>query len=114
MSFTSLLTAAAAVFFAAAGSVHAGPILTLKAPAVNGPVVQVRNGSLKGVYSTTYDQDFFLGVPFAQAPVGQLRFSNPASITTGWSGVRDASAYAPYCQGYGVCAAMAFHEDGEV
>jgi hypothetical protein len=30
------------------------------------PVVTVKNGSYSGVYNPTYNQDFFLGIPYAQ------------------------------------------------
>lgn len=30
------------------------------------PVVTVKNGTYSGVYSDEYDQDFFLGMPYAQ------------------------------------------------
>lgn len=37
------------------------------------PTVTVRNGTYSGLYSQEWDQDFFLGLPFAQPPVGDLR-----------------------------------------
>ncbi|MFE3827554.1 carboxylesterase/lipase family protein [Streptomyces sp. NPDC059092] len=38
----------------------------------------------------------FRGIPYAQPPVGALRFAAP-SPATGWEGVRDAGAYGPAC-----------------
>lgn len=32
------------------------------------PLVTVRNGTYSGVYNSQYDQDYFVGVPFAQVP----------------------------------------------
>jgi hypothetical protein len=69
------------------------------------PIVDVRNGTYAGVYSEQYNQDFFLGIPFAQPPVGDLRFRNPQSLNTTWTGTRLADAYSPLCVGYGVCSA---------
>ncbi|KAK2583044.1 hypothetical protein KPH14_009082 [Odynerus spinipes] len=41
----------------------------------------------------------FLGIPYAQAPVGKLRFSVPVTDPLpSWNGVRNASQYAPSCQ----------------
>jgi carboxylesterase type B len=65
------------------------------------PTVTVKNGTISGVYSSTYNQDFFLGVPYAQPPVGELRFRNPQSLNTTISGTLEATAYAPECVGYG-------------
>ena len=33
------------------------------------PSVTVRNGTYSGVHSSEYDQDFFLGVPYAQVHI---------------------------------------------
>lgn len=35
-------------------------------PASLSPTVSVKNGTYSGVYSPQYDQDFFLGMPYAQ------------------------------------------------
>ncbi|KAM5350400.1 hypothetical protein ACJ41O_006905 [Fusarium nematophilum] len=65
------------------------------------PAVTVKNGTYQGTHSAEYDQDFFLGVPYAQPPVGDLRFRNPRSFNKHWKGSRDASKYSPACVGYG-------------
>lgn len=65
------------------------------------PTVTVKNGTVAGYTNSNYKQDFFLGVPFAQPPVGELRFRNPASINTTFNGTYEATAYAPECVGYG-------------
>jgi hypothetical protein len=68
-----------------------------------GPTVSVENGTYEGVYSNTYDQDLFLGIPFAQPPLGSLRFHQPVSLNTSWDGLKKATEYYPECVGYGVC-----------
>ncbi|KAF2726003.1 carboxylesterase family protein-like protein [Polychaeton citri CBS 116435] len=65
------------------------------------PTVHLKNGSYTGVHNSHYNQDFFLGVPFAQPPVEGLRFRNPASLNTTWTGTSEADAYASECVGYG-------------
>ncbi|KAK6065098.1 carboxylesterase [Seiridium cupressi] len=65
------------------------------------PTVQVKNGSYSGLYQETYNQDYFLGIPFAQSPVGELRFKNPASLNSSWDEPLNATAYSPECYGYG-------------
>jgi para-nitrobenzyl esterase len=51
-------------------------------------------GSLRG--STSGQTRAFLGIPFAEAPVGPLRFAPPRARAP-WAGVRDATAFGPDC-----------------
>ncbi|RYN53638.1 hypothetical protein AA0117_g13336 [Alternaria alternata] len=60
------------------------------------PVVSINNGTVVGVRSSTFDQDFFLGIPYAQPPVGNLRFRPPRSINESWH-ERQASSYGAWC-----------------
>lgn len=66
------------------------------------PTVSVKNGTISGLHSTTYNEDYFLGIPFAQPPVNELRFRNPQSYNSSYNGVLQATEYAPECYGYGV------------
>lgn len=65
------------------------------------PTVQIKNGTYEGVHNENFNQDFFLGMPFAQPPVGDLRFRNPQSLNTTWSEPRNATQYSLACYGYG-------------
>ncbi|KAK6379059.1 hypothetical protein LTS17_006763 [Exophiala oligosperma] len=65
------------------------------------PTVKIKNGSYFGVHSSSYNQDFFLGMPFAQPPVGELRFNLPKSLNTTWDDSRNATQYGYECYGYG-------------
>ena len=58
------------------------------------PVAQVKNGSYTGVHSPEYNQDFFLGMPYAQPPIGDLRFKPPVSLNASWSEKKQATQYS--------------------
>ncbi|KAF2442862.1 alpha/beta-hydrolase [Karstenula rhodostoma CBS 690.94] len=51
--------------------------------------------------AVTLRNDFFLGIPFAQPPTGDLRFPNPRPLQVSWKGERDATTFSPACVGYG-------------
>jgi para-nitrobenzyl esterase len=59
------------------------------------PVVQVTGGQIKG-RTIPGGGAAFKGVPFAQPPVGDLRWRDPAPVKP-WTGVRDALEYGPPC-----------------
>lgn len=65
------------------------------------PTATTKNGTYVGVHSAQYDQDFFLGLPYAQPPVGDLRFRVPKSLNSSWSEPRTATEYSNECVGYG-------------
>ncbi|KAI4148807.1 MAG: hypothetical protein LQ340_004925 [Diploschistes diacapsis] len=65
------------------------------------PTVQVINGTYQGLYSAEYDQDFFLGMPFAQPPIGSLRYQVPQPLNSAWTDTHTATEYSPECIGYG-------------
>jgi len=59
------------------------------------PVVATTRGRVRGF--TRGGTAVFLGIPFAQAPVGPLRFAAPAPVEP-WNGELDATAYGPTAQ----------------
>ncbi|XP_046566730.1 neuroligin-4, X-linked-like [Haliotis rubra] len=60
--------------------------------------VTVNEGTLRGRLTRVEDKDLevYLGVPFAEPPVGERRFQRPVSPST-WEGPRDATWYGPAC-----------------
>ncbi|XP_007938577.1 carboxylesterase 3 [Orycteropus afer afer] len=67
---------------------------------VTQPEVDTTQGRLRGlqvsVKGTDHRVNVFLGIPFAQAPLGPNRFSAPLPAQA-WEGVRDASMPPPMC-----------------
>ncbi|XP_075621628.1 fatty acyl-CoA hydrolase precursor, medium chain isoform X2 [Balearica regulorum gibbericeps] len=64
------------------------------------PEVVTKHGTVRGyrfkVDAAERSVNVFLGLPFAQPPVGPLRFSEPQPPKP-WKGVRDATSYPPMC-----------------
>lgn len=54
----------------------------------------VRGGSQKSIFSLNLE--YFLGIPYAAAPVGDLRFS-PPQLVLPWEDVRDGTNYGARC-----------------
>ncbi len=64
-------------------------------PAESSPIVTVNTGELRG--SRTPDGGaVFKGIPFAQPPIGRLRWHAPLPAKS-WSGIRNATAFGPPC-----------------
>jgi para-nitrobenzyl esterase len=59
------------------------------------PTVSIKAGKLRGSLAS-YDGAVFKGIPFAQPPVGDLRWHAPLPAKS-WTGVRDATAFGPAC-----------------
>lgn len=65
------------------------------------PTVELANGAYYGLYKPAYDQDEFLGIPYAQPPLGDLRLAPPQPLNETWDSPRNATEYSPQCFGYG-------------
>lgn len=84
-------------------TVSASSALTIRnTPDRTPPSATTKNGTYIGRYEPAYDTDYFLGMPFAQPPVGDLRFRTPRSLNESWSDTRNATEYSPQCIGYGM------------
>lgn len=88
LALTALI-AAALPAAASAGSQIAGP-----SDGWTRPVVSVAQGALRGRAHDGAQE--FLGVPYAAAPVGELRLRAPRPPAR-WNGVREAAEQAPAC-----------------
>src|SRR3982750_3085385 len=80
---------------ALATSLLAAP-LAAGAPAV----IKLRQGTLKAAQANGVD--YFYAIPFAPAPVGDLRWRPPGAAPA-WTGERDATKAPPSCQNQEDC-----------
>lgn len=81
-------------FFGAVALFCAG-ILPQQSRAETEPVVQTKTGQLRGNLISTGRAEF-LGIPYAQPPVGDLRWKPPVP-TKPWKGVRDVQHFGAPC-----------------
>ncbi|KAF9480014.1 alpha/beta-hydrolase [Pholiota conissans] len=68
----------------------------LGSPATTTVDIKLTTGIFRGV-STPGSTDKFLGIPYAQQPVGNLRFKAPVPITQQSDAVKDASTFGNAC-----------------
>lgn len=57
----------------------------------------VLNGTYEGLYLPNFDQDIFLGIPYAQDTGIQNRFRIPQALNETWTGIRPAKNYSEAC-----------------
>ena len=67
----------------------------IEGPIVDGPVVQIANGSLLGITDAT-GRRLFRGIPFATPPLADMRW-RPPQPHSGWTGVLNATQYRSPC-----------------
>ncbi|KAJ4423169.1 hypothetical protein N0V82_002163 [Gnomoniopsis sp. IMI 355080] len=61
------------------------------------PLVTILNGTYSGLHLSEFQQDLFLGMPYAQGTGGRNRFLVPQSLNETWNGTRPAITYGPAC-----------------
>ena len=59
----------------------------------NRPVVELVQGKAQGLLTKDEKVEVYAGLPYAKAPVGELRWKEPQDVEP-WEGVRDASKFA--------------------
>src|SRR5690606_37377549 len=72
--------------------------------------VKVSNGTLEGVLESSGIRSY-KGIPFAQAPVGDLRWKDPQPVKN-WNGVKKADKFGPNGMQTNVFGDMNFRSDG--
>lgn len=56
-------------------------------------VLTLKNGDVQGVYNKDKSVRVYAGIPYAEAPVGDLRWKEPVPISN-WEGVKDCTHFA--------------------
>jgi len=73
------------------------------------PIVKTADGLLEGVYSSGIS--IFKGIPFAQPPLGNLRWREPMPVKP-WQGLRKADHFGPRAMQLPLFSDMNFRSDG--
>ena len=83
-----------------AAVVLGGLIAVLSPPSIvsqqTGPLVQVEGGKVQGLLLPALGGAVFKGIPYAQPPVGDLRWRGPQPVKS-WDGVKQTTSYAAPC-----------------
>ncbi|MDU0353686.1 carboxylesterase family protein [Paraglaciecola aquimarina] len=74
-------------------------------------IVKVAEGTLQGTVDSTSGVRSFKGVPFAKAPVGELRW-RPPQPATNWQGVKSAKQFGNRCMQRSLYSDMQFRDSG--
>src|ERR1044071_9931019 len=73
--------------------------------------VKTASGVVEGKGRQPSGVRVFQGIPFAEPPVGELRWKPPQPVKS-WQGVRQAVKFGPRCTQHAVFGDMGFRSDG--
>jgi para-nitrobenzyl esterase len=79
--------------------------------AVAADQVKTANGVVEGTGPQSFGVRMFKGIPFAQPPVGELRWKAPQPVKN-WTGVRQAIQFGPRCMQQPLFGDMNFRSNG--
>lgn len=71
----------------------------------------VQNGIIEGNYDTKTGIQQYLGIPFAQPPIGELRWKAPQPLND-WEGVKETKRFGPRAVQAPIFGDMSFRSDG--
>ncbi|KAK6510110.1 hypothetical protein TWF481_004823 [Arthrobotrys musiformis] len=91
---TSVISFAASLALQYIGAAQAGVITP------SSPTVSIKNGTVHGTKDHVWNQDYFLGIPYARPPVGALRFRPPQYINSKLGNI-NAKKFGVHCYGFG-------------
>jgi para-nitrobenzyl esterase len=73
--------------------------------------VKTANGTVEGTGAQPSGVREFKGVPYAQPPIGPLRFSSPQPMKN-WAGVKQTAKFGPRCMQLALFGDMGFRSNG--
>jgi para-nitrobenzyl esterase len=73
--------------------------------------VKIANGALEGISEKSSGVRSFKGIPFAEPPVGNLRWKPPQTVKN-WQGLRKADRFGPRCMQRPIFGDMGFRSNG--
>src|SRR5579883_1179908 len=76
-----------------------------------GDIVKTKAGSLEGTGPQASGVRHFKGIPFAEPPVGNLRWTAPQPVKS-WAGVKSAKEFGPRCMQQSLYGDMNFRANG--
>lgn len=76
--------------------------LVLTDAASPAPEVEIVNGTIRGGRCASAPVNYFLSIPYAVPPIGDLRFTPPQPYNQTFASVRDATTPAPSCPQLGI------------
>lgn len=57
-------------------------------------IIEVEGGKIRGVLSEDKEVEIYTGIPYAKAPVGDLRWVEPQNVES-WEGIKECDYFAP-------------------
>ncbi|SFO42081.1 para-nitrobenzyl esterase [Algoriphagus ornithinivorans] len=72
---------------------------------------KIETGVIEGMYDTKTGIQKYLGIPFAQAPIGDLRWKAPQPAKA-WAGIRETKKFGPRAVQAPIFGDMNFRSDG--
>ena len=95
LGFAGYLAVFVGILFLTWPPTRAVPAYEGKSPLYTG-VVKLEQGEVRGVVIADGEVELFAGIPYAQPPVGELRWKEPQDPQP-WTGMLDADHFAPMC-----------------
>ena len=71
-----------------------GSIRALDSYSKTRPIISLNEGQAQGLLTKDEKVEVYAGLPYAKAPVGELRWKEPQDVEP-WEGIRDASYFGP-------------------